>query len=94
MVDLRSGTYAKLAPNLKSDSILELKVMTRVNGVLKSVTHFNKATKGDILRASLKSSAKAPQSAPEAESYFRKLGFDSQLTQTKSGQFELIVVTG
>lgn len=93
VVDMRSGTYAKLAPSPKSESFIELKVMTRVNGVLKSVTHFNKATKGDILRASMQSSVKAPQTAPEAENYFRKLDFDSQLTQTKSGQFELIVVT-
>lgn len=93
VIDMRSGTYSKLAPISKGDSVIDLKVMTRVNGVLKSVTHFNKATKGDILRASLQSSLKVPTSAQAAEKYFCRLGFDATLTQTKSAQYELIVVT-
>ena len=93
VIDMRSGTYAKLAPIPKSDSFIEVKVMTRVKGVLKSVTHFNKATKGDILRASFQSTIKPPASIAGTEKYFRALGFDASLAETKSGHAELVIVT-
>lgn len=93
VIDMRSGTYAKLTPIPHRDSYIELKVMTRVKGVLKSVTHFNKATKGDILRASFQTSTKVPNSIGGVEKFFQGLGFDATLAQTGSKHPELIVVT-
>jgi hypothetical protein len=67
--------------------------MTLVNGVRKSVTHFNKATKGDIARTAFTSSTKMPTSIDQLEKYFRSLGFDASLESNKRGVAELIVLT-
>lgn len=93
ILDMRSGTYTKLGPLPRTENCIELKVMTMVNGVRKSVTHFNKATKGDIARAAFTSSAKMPTSIDQLEKYFRSLGFDANLESNKRGVAELIVLT-
>ena len=54
IVDLRSGTYVKLGP--LPAAVAERAVVTRIlqhmpSGPPKLITHFNKATKGRILRA-------------------------------------------
>ena len=54
LIDLRSGSYVKLAPLPKS--VAERAVVPRVlqkmaSGPPKLITHFNKATKGRIVRA-------------------------------------------
>ncbi len=93
VLDMRSGSYAKLAPLPYASTNLEVKVMTLVNGVRKSVTHFNKATKGDLLRAAMTSSKRLPKQVSEVEKYFRSLGFNAFLERTRRGQSELVIIT-
>jgi cytoplasmic iron level regulating protein YaaA (DUF328/UPF0246 family) len=93
IVDMRSGTYAKLAPLPQEGNCIEVKVMTMVKGVRKSVTHFNKATKGDLLRASLSSTKKLPTRVEDLEGYFRGLSFTAEIEEARTGKLELIVMT-
>lgn len=55
VVDLRSSTYAKFwRPDPESARrVVTLRVLHEVNGTRKVVSHFNKATKGRIVRALL-----------------------------------------
>lgn len=93
LVDMRSGTYTKLAPLPQGKNTIEVKVMTVVNGVRKSVTHFNKATKGDLLRASFSSNKKLPARVEDLDGYFRGLGFTAEIEENRLGRPELIVIT-
>jgi cytoplasmic iron level regulating protein YaaA (DUF328/UPF0246 family) len=93
IVDMRSGTYSKLAPLPHREDTIEVKVMTLVKGIRKSVTHFNKATKGDLLRASVSSTRKFPQHIGGLDSYFRQLGFTAEIEVTQAGRPELIILT-
>ena len=55
VVDLRSSTYASFwrpAPDL-ARKVVTLRVLHEVDGTRKVVSHFNKATKGRIVRALL-----------------------------------------
>lgn len=53
LIDLRSGAYVNLhKPSGElADRTATIRVLSEVNGVRKVVSHFNKATKGDIVRA-------------------------------------------
>jgi hypothetical protein len=94
ILDMRSGSYEKLAPAKQLDQpIVSVKVLTNVRGVLKPVTHFNKATKGDLVRASCLSSLKAPTKVGQLADYFRKLGFESDLDLKSPGVPSLQIVT-
>lgn len=105
VVDMRSGSYTKLAPlphqkntteNAMENTIentIELRVMTLIKGVRKSVTHFNKATKGDVIRASMSSTKKFPSRISDVGNYFRSLGFDAELEENHVGRTELIILT-
>ncbi len=80
ILDMRSGSYEKLAPAKQMEQpVVSVKVLTNVNGVLKPVTHFNKATKGDLVRAACLSSSKTPTKVGQLAEYFRKLGFQAEL---------------
>jgi cytoplasmic iron level regulating protein YaaA (DUF328/UPF0246 family) len=52
LIDLRSGTYVNLHKPAGSlaDRMIAIRVLSEVNGVRKVVSHFNKATKGGIVR--------------------------------------------
>jgi len=93
VLDMRSGSYEKLAPLTKYSNVIPVKVMTLINGVRKSVTHFNKATKGDLVRASMASARKFPQVAEGLESYFQALGFEATLEISAKGATNLIILT-
>jgi len=93
VLDMRSGIYEKLAPLGKYSNVIPVKVMTMVHGVRKSVTHFNKATKGDLVRASMASSRKFPQDANGLKSYFEALGFEATLEISAKGAPSLIILT-
>ena len=93
ILDMRSGSYEKLAPVSHRVNAVEVKVMTMVKGIRKSVTHFNKATKGDLVRASLSSSRKFPHDAHGLETYFRALGFNAALEESPKGARSLIILT-
>jgi cytoplasmic iron level regulating protein YaaA (DUF328/UPF0246 family) len=94
ILDLRSGSYEKLAPAKQMDQpVVSVKVLTNVNGVLKPVTHFNKATKGDLVRAACLSSLKAPTKVEQLAQYFTQLGFESELDLNAPGVPVLQIVT-
>jgi len=94
ILDLRSGSYEKLSPVKNMDQpIVSVKVLTRVNGVLKPVTHFNKATKGDLVRAACLFSGKIPTTLSRLEDFFTKLGFTADLDTLTPGIPTLQIVT-
>jgi cytoplasmic iron level regulating protein YaaA (DUF328/UPF0246 family) len=53
LVDLRSGAYVNLHKPVGAlaEQTATIRVLNEVNGVRKVVSHFNKATKGEIVRA-------------------------------------------
>ena len=94
ILDMRSGSYEKLAPAKQlNQPVVSVKVLTNVNGVLKPVTHFNKATKGDLVRAACLSSLKAPNKVEQLAQYFTQLGFESELDLKAPGVPTLQIVT-
>ena len=94
ILDLRSGSYEKLSPVKNMDQpIVSVKVLTRVNGVLKPVTHFNKATKGDLVRAACLFSGKFPTKIEALRDFFTKLGFTADLDTLTPGIPTLQIVT-
>ncbi len=94
ILDMRSGSYEKLAPAKQLDQpVVSVKVLTNVNGVLKPVTHFNKATKGDLVRAACLSPPKAPTKVDRLADYFTKLGFEADLDVNAPGVPTLQIVT-
>lgn len=94
ILDMRSGSYEKLAPAKQlNQPVVSVKVLTNVNGVLKPVTHFNKATKGDLVRAACLSSLKAPTKVEQLAQYFTQLGFESELDLRAPGVPTLQIVT-
>ena len=94
ILDLRSGSYEKLSPVKNMDQpIVSVKVLTRVNGVLKPVTHFNKATKGDLVRAACLFSGKFPTTLNQLGDFFIKLGFTADLDTLTPGIPTLQIVT-
>lgn len=94
ILDMRSGSYEKLAPAKQMDqSVVTVKVLTNVKGVLKPVTHFNKATKGDLVRAACLSPSKAPTKVTQLAEYFTKLGFDAKLDSSAPSAPILQIVT-
>ncbi len=94
IVDMRSGSYEKLAPAKQLDQpVVSVKVRTNVNGVLTPVTHFNKATKGDLVRAACLASLKAPTKVEQIPDFFSKLGFKADLSFEAPGVPTLSIVT-
>jgi cytoplasmic iron level regulating protein YaaA (DUF328/UPF0246 family) len=94
ILDLRSGSYEKLSPVKNMDQpIVSVKVLTRVNGVLKPVTHFNKATKGDLVRAACLFSGNFPTTIGRLGDFFTKLGFTADLDTLTPGKPTLQIVT-
>lgn len=94
ILDMRSGSYEKLAPAKQLDQpIVSVKVFTNVNGVLKPVTHFNKATKGDLVRAACMASRESPTKVEQIADFFTQLGFTADLDADAPGAPTLQIVT-
>ena len=53
LVDLRSGSYVNLhrPSGALAERTVTIRVLSEVNGVRKVVSHFNKATKGEVVRS-------------------------------------------
>ncbi|MEI5675539.1 peroxide stress protein YaaA [Nocardioides sp. CCNWLW216] len=86
LVDLRSGMYAAFwRPT--SPRVATVRVLHEVDGVRKVVSHFNKATKGRIVRALLEDGANPRTPARLAEA-LRDLGWTVELDGT---QLDVIV---
>ncbi|GAA3536256.1 peroxide stress protein YaaA [Aeromicrobium panaciterrae] len=89
LIDLRSGMYAALGkpPPELADRTVTMRVLHEHGGVRKIVSHFNKATKGRIVRALLESGAD-PSSVDELQSVLGDLGW----TVERDGQRLDVVV--
>jgi cytoplasmic iron level regulating protein YaaA (DUF328/UPF0246 family) len=99
LVDLRSGTYAAFwRPDAEGSSTVPartatVRVLHEHNGQRKVVSHFNKATKGRLVRALLESGANPRTPAKLAEA-FRDLGWTVEVgAPTKKGTQLDVVVT-
>ncbi len=89
VVDLRSGTYVALGrpPTSIAERTTSLRVLHEHRGERKIVSHFNKATKGRIVRDLLSSGAD-PGSIDELESILRDLGW---VTERRGTCLDVIV---
>lgn len=76
LVDLRSGTYTALGkpPAELADRTVTMRVLHEHQGARKVVSHFNKATKGRIVRGLLESGAD-PGTIDELQSVLADLGW-------------------
>lgn len=95
VLDLRSSTYASFwrpAPDLAT-RVVTMRVLHEVDGTRKVVSHFNKATKGRIVRALLEDGA-APGSPARLAGHLGALGW--KVEQGPSGRHgtQLDVVVG
>lgn len=89
LIDLRSGSYVKLAP--VPASVAERAVVPRVlqkmpSGPPKLITHFNKATKGRILRAVAQNRGKLKNARDFAQLVARQGAEVALLPPARAGQ--------
>jgi cytoplasmic iron level regulating protein YaaA (DUF328/UPF0246 family) len=95
VVDLRSSTYASFwRPDTESArQVVTARVLHEVDGKRKVVSHFNKATKGRLVRALLEDGARPTSPARFAE-HLRDLGWMVELgAQGRHGTQLDVVVT-
>lgn len=93
LVDLRSGMYAnfwKPAADL-APRVATVRVLHEVNGVRKVVSHFNKATKGRIVRALLED-GRAPKTPQALAAVLGDLGWTVELGSPTAQGTQLDVV--
>jgi cytoplasmic iron level regulating protein YaaA (DUF328/UPF0246 family) len=94
LVDLRSGMYAAFwrPPADLAPQVATVRVLHEHNGVRKVVSHFNKATKGRIVRAVLEHGG-APKTPDGFADLLVELGWDVEVhVPTKKGtQLDVVV---
>jgi hypothetical protein len=95
VVDLRSSTYVPFwrpAPDL-APKVVTVRVLHEVDGVRKVVSHFNKATKGRLVRALLEDGT-APSTPSRFADHLTGLGWKTELgVPGKAGTRLDVVVT-
>ncbi len=91
LVDLRSGMYAAFWRPVGLPRVATVRVLHEVAGRRQVVSHFNKATKGRILRALLEDGANPRTPARLAEA-LRDLGWTVEATDGVRGVVQLDVV--
>jgi cytoplasmic iron level regulating protein YaaA (DUF328/UPF0246 family) len=91
LVDLRSTTYAAFWRPVGLARVATLRVLHETAGRRQVVSHFNKATKGRIVRALLESGANPRTPARLAEA-LRDLGWSVEVTDDGPGVVRLDVV--
>ena len=87
LIDLRSGTYVNLGkpePAI-ADRTVTVRVLHETNGVRKVVSHFNKATKGQLVRALLTSGAE-PAGVGELTEVWSDLGWQVEQPDVVPGK--------
>jgi cytoplasmic iron level regulating protein YaaA (DUF328/UPF0246 family) len=84
LIDLRSGTYTALGkpPAELADRTATMRVLHEHNGQRKVVSHFNKATKGRIVRGLLEAGAE-PHTIEELQSALTDLGWTVERAGTR-----------
>jgi len=91
LVDLRSGMYAAFWRPAGLARVATVRVLHEVGGKRQVVSHFNKATKGRIVRALLEDGARPRTPARLAEA-LRDLGWDVEVLAGAGGAVQLDVV--
>lgn len=84
LVDLRSGAYAACWRPEDTSRTSTVRVLHEQEGVRKVVSHFNKATKGRLVRALLEDGANPRTPARLAEAW-RDLGWTVEVEQGRDG---------
>lgn len=95
LVDLRSGTYAAFwrPPTALADRVATVRVLHEQGGTRKVVSHFNKATKGRIVRAVLEDGGN-PRTPAALADQLRDLGWKvEEDTPGRAGTRLDVVVT-
>jgi cytoplasmic iron level regulating protein YaaA (DUF328/UPF0246 family) len=89
LVDLRSGTYTALGnpPKTLADRTATMRVLHEHNGTRKVVSHFNKATKGHIVRGLMQTQAN-PTSISELVDVLGDLGWT---VERDGGRLDVVV---
>lgn len=87
LVDLRSGTYAALGRPPAALPTATMRVLHEHRGVRKVVSHFNKATKGLIVRSLLESGAE-PSTVKELQTTLADLGWT---VERESARLDIVV---
>jgi cytoplasmic iron level regulating protein YaaA (DUF328/UPF0246 family) len=92
VVDLRSGTYAAFwRPDAdQAARVVSLRVLHETTGKRTVVSHFNKATKGRIVRALLEDGGD-PGSARGFVALLTRLGWQVEATSGKPGHYDVVV---
>jgi cytoplasmic iron level regulating protein YaaA (DUF328/UPF0246 family) len=94
LVDLRSSTYAAFwrPPAELAKQVTTVRVLHETDGKRQVVSHFNKATKGRIVRALLESGA-APRTPARLAGALRDLGWSVEVGEptTKGTQLDVVV---
>jgi hypothetical protein len=90
LVDLRSGMYTAFWKPVGLPRVATVRVLHEVNGRRQVVSHFNKATKGRIVRALLEDGAN-PRTPARLAAALRDLGWTVEETPAK-GTVQLDVV--
>ena len=91
LVDLRSGMYAAFWRPAGLPRVATVRVLHDVRGKRQVVSHFNKATKGRIVRALLEEGANPRTPARLAEA-LRDLGWTVEVAGAAKGATQLDVV--
>ena len=91
LVDLRSGMYAAFWRPTPLPRVATVRVLHEVSGKRQVVSHFNKATKGRIVRALLQDGANPRTPARLAEA-LRDLGWFVEVVDGAKGAVQLDVV--
>lgn len=90
-VDLRSGAYAAHWKSTLPERTATVRVLHESGGTRKVVSHFNKATKGRIVRALLEDGAH-PRTPTALAATLTRLGWDVELGEPGPGGTRLDVV--
>ncbi len=91
LVDLRSGMYAAFWRPAGLPRVATVRVLHEVAGRRQVVSHFNKATKGRIVRALLEDGAN-PRTPTRLAEALRDLGWNVEVTPGAKGAVQLDVV--
>jgi len=94
IIDLRSQTYVALGPIPAQcdERALVIRVLFEKNGKRSVVSHFNKATKGELVRA-LILSGPIPKSTDQFLKRLSEIGYEWELDESKAGPGRLDVIT-
>ncbi|CAB4621684.1 unannotated protein [freshwater metagenome] len=94
IIDMRSQTYVALGPIPETcyERAITLRVSHEKNGKRSVVSHFNKATKGALVR-SLMLNSKTPKNTNEFLAALTTLGYEWEISEPKKGPALLDLIT-